>query len=342
MSEILLHGTRGNKVENIHRGDIVIVDYKKNIIAYLGDPNKRTFMRSCAKPIQALSVIESGAASSYDISQKELALMCASHYAEQFHVDTIASILKKLGLQEENLLCGPTYSINEKVSEALIKTGNSKRRIYNNCSGKHAGMLAISKLKGYELSTYNELEHPLQQMMLKSISEVCEVDKEDIGIGIDGCGVPVVEIPLYNMALSFAKLAHSSIFDTVRRNAVDSVVGAMLEYPEMIAGTDGFCTELIKHTHGKMIGKLGADSVYCIGILEHGIGIAVKIEDGNMRVLSCAVMEVLNQLGYINAQEEMALKSFHMIDIINSLNQKVGEVQPVFKLKTPVSPTAVS
>lgn len=332
MSEILLHVTRGNIVENIHRGDIAVVNYKKELVSSVGNPYKKTFMRSCAKPIQALPVIESGAAKSFGINQKELAVICSSHYAEQFHIEAVSSILHKLGLHQDALLCGPTYSIKEEVTQSMCKAGYEKQRIYNNCSGKHAGMLAVSTKEGYDLSTYHQVEHPLQQIMLQTISDVCEVEKENIGIGIDGCGVPVVELPLFNMALSFAKLSHSSVFEENRKNAVDSIVAAMTKFPEMVAGTGGFCTELMRNTNGKLIGKLGADSVYCIGILDYGIGIAVKVEDGNMMVLSSVVIEVLKQLGYLDQQELTDLRKFHLKETINSLNQKVGEIQPVFQM----------
>ncbi len=334
MSESLLHVTRGNCVENIHRGDIAVVDHQGHLAAWLGDPQKRTFMRSCAKPIQALAVIETGAAEAYGITDRELAVMCASHYAEPFHVEAVRSVLEKLGLSEEHLLCGASYSLNEEVLQRMCLAGEPKRRIYNNCSGKHAGMLAVVRRMGLSLDAYDQAEHPLQQLTLKTLSEVCEVPAGEIGLGIDGCGVPVVALPLYNMALSFAKLAHSSVFPPLRQRAADAVTAAMRMHPEMVAGTGGFCTELMRLSHGKLFAKLGADAVYCIGVPERGIGIAVKVEDGNMKVLSSAVMETLKQLEVLGPQELEALKHFHFKENINSLGQQVGMVQPVFRLET--------
>ncbi|WP_422485374.1 asparaginase [Gudongella sp. DL1XJH-153] len=332
MSEILLHVTRGGRVENIHRGDIAVVDYKGKIIASFGDPYKRTFLRSSAKPLQTLVVIETGAEKEYGITKKELAVMCASHYAEDFHIDAVSSVLRKLDLGEDDLLCGHSYSLNDKVTRQLIRDGRKARKIFNTCSGKHSGMLAVSRKLDLPLDTYNMLQHPLQQMTLDTIAEVCEMDRDDIGVGIDGCGVPVVEMPLYNMALSYAKLVHSSVFDEKRKAAADLVVESMMEYPEMVAGTGGFCTELMKNTNGKLMGKLGADGVYCIGMVEQGVGIAIKIENGNYNVISSAVMDILKQMEYLDQEDMSALKSFHIIDNINTLKEKVGEIKPVFEL----------
>ncbi len=332
MSEVLLHVSRANCIENIHRGDIAVVDYHKKLLAYWGNPYKKTYMRSSAKPIQALSVVESGAYDAFNFTKQEVALMCASHYAETFHVEAAESALSKIGLDENALLLGKTYSLNETITRTLCRTGQEERRIFNNCSGKHAGMLAIARQNGFDIATYDQLENPVQQMMLQTVSDVSEVDSKDIGIGIDGCGVPVFELPLFNMALSFAKLAHSEVFEPKRKNAVDTIVSAMVSHPEMVAGTNGFCTELMKQTSGKIIAKLGADAVYCVGIVDKGIGLAVKIEDGNVKVLSSVVMEVLHQLDVLTDAEKKALSRFHIQENINSKNFKVGEIRPVFSL----------
>ncbi len=332
MSEILLKVTRGGRTENIHRGDIAVVDYNKKLIKYVGNPYKRTFIRSSAKPLQAMAVVESGAYEAYGLNPSELAVMCSSHYAEPFHIDAVSSVFSKIGLTEEFLLLGKTYSLNEEVTQTLCRAGKNKQRIFNNCSGKHAGMLAISEHKKYDLKTYDLLDHPVQQMMLETVADLSEIKADDIGIGTDGCGVPVFELPLFNMALSYAKLANTSALEGSRKNAADLVVESMQSHPQMVAGTGGFCSELMAQSNGKIIGKLGAEAVYCVGLLEKGIGIAVKIEDGNMKVLSSVVMEVLKQLDALDAAEMKALESFHIRENINTKNEKVGEIRPVFTL----------
>ena len=332
MSEILLNVTRGNNVENIHRGDIAVVDSQGNLIAYKGDWGKVTFMRSCAKPLQASTVLESGAAEHFNLEDKEIAIMCASHYAEKFHTDTVEGILNKIGLSEESLMLGASYSLKENVTEEMVRSGEVRRKLFNNCSGKHAGMLALAVHKGYDKSSYMELENPIQQAMLKTVAEYCEYDVGKIGIGIDGCGVPVFALPIYNMALAFAKLADRSKLQGERKKAAEKLVKCMTSYPEMIAGTGGFCSELMRHTKGRILAKLGADGVYCVSLLDKNIGIAVKVEDGNVKASSSAVMETLIQLNALMQEEIQLLKGFYIKENINTAKYKVGEIRPVFKL----------
>ena len=332
MSEILINVTRGNTVENIHRGDIAVVDSQGNLIAYKGDCDKFTFMRSCAKPLQASTVLESGTAEYFHLEDKEIAIMCASHYAEEFHTDAVEGILSKIGLCEEDLKLGASYSLNEKIREQTISSGGTKRKLFNNCSGKHAGMLALAEFKGYDRNSYMELENPIQQAMLKTVAEYCEYDIHKIEIGIDGCGVPVFALPLFNMALSYAKLADRSKLAGTRKKAAEKLVKCMTSYPEMIAGTGGFCSELMRHTKGRILAKLGADAVYCVSLLDKNIGIAVKVEDGNVKVLSSAVMETLIQLHALREEEIQLLKGFHIKENKNTAQCKVGEIRPAFKL----------
>ncbi|MDF2531529.1 MAG: hypothetical protein K0Q65_1110 [Clostridia bacterium] len=332
MSEILINITRGNTVENIHRGDIAVVDSQGNLIAYKGDWNKFTFMRSCAKPLQASTVLESGAAEHFHLEDKEIAIMCASHYAEKFHTDAVEGILNKIGLQEEHFKLGTSYSLNENIREEMIRRGEAKRKLFNNCSGKHAGMLALAVFKDYDRGSYMELENPVQQAMIKTVAEYCEYDIDKIEIGIDGCGVPVFALPLFNMALSYAKLADRSKLAGERKKAAEKLVRCMTGNPEMIAGTGGFCSELMRHTKGRILAKLGADAVYCFSLLDRNMGIAVKIEDGNVKVLSSAVMEILIQLNALTEEEIQLLKSFYIKENINTAKCKVGEIRPVFRL----------
>ncbi len=334
MSEILVEVSRGSSVENIHRGNIAVVNLRKKLAAWVGEPYKRCFMRSCSKPIQAIAVLETGAAEYYGLSDREIAVMCASHYSESFHVEAVLSILHKLGLEESHLRCGATYSINEKVTAEHIRKGFDSRKVFNNCSGKHAGMLAMALKEGYAVENYEAAENPVQLRMLQTMSDFAEVALSEIGLGIDGCGVPVYELPLYNMALAFAKLSCPEGLSLERQQAVKRVIKSMTAYPEMVAGTDGFCTELMRHTGGRLVAKLGADAVYCVSDMEKGLGLALKIEDGNLRVLSCAVVEALWQLGLLREQELDRLKPFHIKQNQNTLGDKVGEIRPVLKLKT--------
>ncbi len=332
MSEVLVHVTRGDLVENIHRGDAVIVKAGGEIVAEVGCPHKVTYMRSSAKPIQACTVIQSGAAEHFGLSEKEIAVICASHYAEDFHIEAVLSILKKIGLDEEAFLLGATYSLNDKITARFLREGKEKSKIYNNCSGKHAGMLALAMHMGYDIKSYDKPENPVQQMMLSTVAEFVGMKQEDIHIGIDGCGVPVFGMPIYNMALSYAKMADITSFEGARGVAVCKIIDSMTTYPEMVSGTGGFCSELMKATKGRIFGKLGADGVYCLGIRDKGIGLALKVEDGSAKALSCVVIEALKQLHELSDIELKALESFYIKENINTQGRKVGEMKTDFKL----------
>lgn len=333
MSEILLEVTRGPLVEMIHRGDIAVVGKDGKLKYYKGDPYKVTYMRSSLKPIQALNVFLSGAMEKYNFEDDEIALMCASHYGEDMHRQVVDKTLKKIGLTQDNLICKEEYSINEDYKKLQIANHVKLTPANSDCSGKHCGMLASCLAKGYKTEDYNLIDHPIQQDIKKVIADFCEVDEDKIAIGIDGCGVPVHGMPLYNAALAFSKFTFTDSLEPDLKNACDRIFSAMNNHPEMIAGTNGFCTELIKNTHGKLIGKIGADGVYCLAVKGMDVGIAIKIEDGNFhRAIPPVVMRCLEELNLLTTSEMEALSSFRHEHLTNSLGQRVGKVNAVFHL----------
>ncbi|NMM62339.1 asparaginase [Clostridium sp. P21] len=333
MSEILVNVNRGPLIESIHRGDIAVVNSKGQLLHSIGDAYKVAYMRSASKPIQTLNVILSGAADKFKFTDEEISIMCASHYGEEFHRKVVEGILKKIGLTIDDLLCGTTLSLSDKYKKELIWNHVKLNATNTDCSGKHAGMLSVCVHKGYDINNYNSKEHVVQKEIKKIVAQMCNIDEEKIFIGIDGCTVPVYGIPLYNMALGFAKLANPDNLSEDYKNASDRVFKAINNAPEMIAGTDGFCTELIKNTHGKLIGKFGAEAVYCIGIKGMDLGIALKIEDGNSsRALYPAVIQCLEDLNVLDENEKKALSKFKIIKNLNNIGESVGEIKPVFHL----------
>lgn len=334
MSEILVNVNRGPIVESLHRGDIAVVNSEGKLLYSIGDPYKVTYMRSAAKPIQTLNVILSGAADKFKFTDEEISIMCASHYGEDFHRKVVEGIMKKIGLSINDLLCGTTLSLSEEYKNKLIWNHVKLNPTNTDCSGKHAGMLAVCIHKGYDIKDYNLEQHVIQKEIKKVVAEMCSIDEKKIFIGTDGCTVPVYGIPLYNMALGFAKLANPDNLSIEYKNAANRVFKAMNNAPEMIAGTNGFCTELIKNTHGKLIGKFGAEAVYCIGIKGMDIGIAIKIEDGNSnRALYPAVMQCLEDLNVLDEEEKKALNKFKIMKNLNNIGKSVGEINPIFHLK---------
>ncbi|MBS3808480.1 MAG: asparaginase [Bacteroidales bacterium] len=332
MAVKLVEVTRGKVTESLSRGDVAVTDGEGRIIYYAGDPHKYTYMRSSAKPLQALQVYLSGAAQHYGFSSREIAVMCGSHYGEPVHRQTVENILDKIGLTRNNLLGGTVTSLNPSYALQLEREGVELNPLFSDCSGKHAGMLAVCQYKGYPVDHYISPDHPLQQEIIQLIAGICRYEAENIAIGIDGCSVPVHALPLSHMAQGYARLTTTSLLPGEQQAAAGSIFTAMNRHPEMVAGTHGFCTELIRHTHGKLIGKIGAEGVYCIGLKNKNMGIAVKMEDGSMNRLPPVVMEVLNQLDLLSHRESQGLETYRYMDNLNDVHWKVGSIQPVFKL----------
>lgn len=333
MSEQLVEVLRGGIVECIHRGDIAVTDSSGQLLASVGDPQKITYFRSAAKPLQALNVFLSGAHDRYQFNSAEIAVICSSHYAEPFHLQAVSSILGKAGLNEQHVLGGVVTSLNPDYALQLAREHVKLSPLFSDCSGKHAGMLASCVQKNYDLPNYLAADHPIQKEILHIIAEMCDMKPDNIGIGIDGCSAPVHALPIANMATGFARLANSNNAPEPYRAASDIIFQAMNERPEMVSGAGGFCTELIRQTSGKLVGKIGAEGVYCIGVKDKDIGIAIKVESGNMAMLPPVAIAVLEQLSLLSGGELTRLKSYRNIDNLNDLKTVVGSISPVFTLR---------
>ena len=283
MASIVARVYRNQMVESVHYGDWVIVNQEGKIIASQGDPGLKTFFRSAAKPIQALPVVEQGAADHFGFNDEELAVMCASHNGEPEHLAAVSSILAKIGLDQTALQCGVHPPRHPGQLHLLIRTGAEPSELHNNCSGKHAGMLTLCVYHGWDLDGYTAPGHPLQQMVLSYISEFCDAAEDTINLGIDGCGVPVFGLSITQMALGWARLADPSRFSPQRVKAVERIRKAMGSHPHLVAGSNRLCTDLLKafRSHG-LVAKSGAEAVYCIAMPDRGWGLA-KIADGSSR-----------------------------------------------------------
>lgn len=332
---------RGPIIESRHSGHLVAVDGTGKDICSLGSPESVTYLRSSGKPFQALPVVSSGAADRFGFTEREVAIACGSHNGESIHVDTVRSMLQKIGLDESALKCGAHEPYSVEVARDLVRRGERPTPIQNNCSGKHAAMLALAKHIGAPTGTYDELDNPVQQMILQTVSEFSGVRVEDIAIGIDGCGVPVFGISVRDMALTYARLVSPpSTWAAKTREACKRIVAAMIAYPEMIGGTrDRLDTELIQAAAGKLISKIGAEGVYTVGVLPcdewpNGIGVALKIEDGDdKRARPPAVIDALRQLDVLSHQDLEALSKYSPEVITNRRGDRVGEARAAFTLE---------
>lgn len=334
VSEKLVELVRGNLVESIHRGDLAVVDYTGHLLYSVGDPcEKVTFIRSASKPIQAIPIVTSGAADHYQFSDRELAIFCASHNAEQVHVETVLGILKKIGLAESALQCGRHLPLSKEAANQLLRNQQEPTEVHCNCSGKHSGMLALAQHMGWDVANYLSIEHPVQQAMRRSMATFAGMEEADIAIGVDGCGVPVFGLPVYNMALAWAHLTRPDALGAANANAARRITQAMTACPMLIAGTGRLCTGLMTHLNGRLVAKSGAEGVYCAGILEQGIGIAVKIEDGNGRANGPVIIDTLRQMGFLTDTDLANLKDFHNPTTYNHRRDVVGESRANFTLK---------
>jgi L-asparaginase II len=324
--------TRGEVVECVHRGDMVVASASGEVLKNAGDPEKFTYFRSSAKPIQALQVILSGADVEFGLTDAELAVICSSHYAEDVHLKAVRSILKKIGLDESYLRCGPAVSLKKERAIEMALGGAGAQPLHSDCSGKHSGMLAVCRKMGFSLEDYIAPSHPLQLSIRDSLSEICGYPEMRIMIGVDGCSAPVFAMPIRNMAAGFARFASLERLPEKYKEAASKIFKAMTEHPEMISGSGGFCTALIAATNGRLIGKVGAEGVYCVGLKDEKIGIAIKVEDGNMRALPPATVEALKQLKLLSPPEYEKLKKFHVADNRNDNGEVVGHLRPSFSL----------
>lgn len=332
-SELIVRIERGPLTESVHQGHIAVVDIKGRLLAQIGDPFALTYARSAAKPLQAVPVIESGAAERFAWSGRHIALLCASHNGETEHVRSVAEALHKLGLEPHALMCGPHYPYDEASADRMKRTGEEPSRLHNNCSGKHAGMLALALTMGVPTKSYMAPEHPVQQTMLRAIADMTGMETQQIMIGTDGCGVPVFGMPLNRLAYAFATLGVPDRLDSARSAACGTIVDAMRSHPYYIAGTERFDTRLIEATDGRIIGKMGAEGVFALTAPGEGAALAVKVADGAQRALYAAVMEALIQLGWLRADELSALRRFHSPLVRNWSGDEVGAVVPAFKLR---------
>jgi L-asparaginase II len=339
-AEPLVEVTRGGITESRHRGHIVAVEPDGAVAAYLGAPATVTYLRSSAKPHQAIPLLVSGAADRFGFNEKEIALACASHSGEPIHTAVAASMLRKIGLGPEALKCGVHEPFSPEVARQLRERGEAPNILQNNCSGKHAGMLALALHLGAPTETYDEPTNPVQLAIGKTVSQFSDIPIEDIAVGTDGCGVPVFGITVKAMALMYARLVSTPAdYDEPTRNACARIVSAMTTYPELIGGTsDRLDTEIMRAAPGGLVSKVGAEGVYTVGVLPcedwpRGLGLALKIEDGDdHRARPTVVIESLRQLGILKNESLEAVARYAFFPVRNRRGDAVGEVTPEFKL----------
>lgn len=314
---IMVEATRGNEQESRHRGFAAVVDSLGHVIRSWGNIYDPIFPRSSIKFIQALPLIETGAADAFNLSPQEIALACSSHAGEEMHVKALEIWLHKIGKNEQILECGIPQHLHSSPTASVLQ---------NACSGKHLGLLTTALYRKESLADYVLKGHPVQQRVEKALSDLTDVDHIHAPHGIDGCGIPTFSIPLYNVALGMARFADPSHLHYPRQKAIHRILAAIAAYPEMIAGTNGFDTKVIKLTHNQVLCKMGAAGVE-VGIIPSlGLGIALKIEDGHAKAAELAFLAILKSLGLLDIELYETLGP--RIPILSHRGKTVGFLQP--------------
>ena len=340
-AELLVEITRGSIGESWHRGFIVAVNGTGELVAALGKVDTLSWFRSAAKPFQTIPILTSEAAEYFHFTDKELAVISASHSGEDIHLETVGSILKKAELSESDLLCGAHAPFDEGAAAKLVAENRQPQILHNNCSGKHAGMLAFAKYLGEPTANYIHPEHAVQQRIRSVISQFADVPAEDIAIAIDGCSAPVFGVSILAMARSYARLVGVRHTDLAQEfgEAAERVVDAMIEFPELVGGTSGrLDTDLMSVSRGQILSKVGAEGVQLLGVkpcsrFPTGLGIAIKIEDGDTRrARDPVVIETLSQLGLLDEDQLFRLSRYSRATVFNHRKIEVGEIRTCFKL----------
>ncbi len=338
--EPLFQLTRGGIVESQHLGALALVDTEGNLIASAGDPQHVVFMRSSAKPFQALPLIESGAAAHFGLSLKQIALVCASHAGSQDHVKTAEAIQKAVGVDENDLQCGVHIPGDKEARRLLAIEGKDPRPNQHNCSGKHSGMLALARYLDQSTEHYLAFDHPVQSRILKTLAEMCAVSEDEIVLGVDGCSAPNYALPLAAAARGVARLADPEGLQDPLAKACRTVFEAMYKHPDMVSGHGRFDTRLMEIGGGRWISKAGAEGYQAVAIAPGAVGadspamgLVAKCADGSSRGVQPVTLAVLAEIDVLGETELAELSEFSARKLYNYSGIEVGEARISFNLQ---------
>ncbi len=319
--------TRGNLVESRHRGMAVVVDGDGKVVFSAGDAESAVFPRSACKAMQALFMVESGAADAYGFGNRELALSCASHSGEEAHVELAASMLARAGHDLRALECGAHWSLDQKALIGQARSMEKPTALHNNCSGKHSGFICACSHNHFETKGYVNAEHPLQREIRATMESLTGAAIAEDSCGIDGCSIPAYAVPLRSLAHGFAKMATGQGLEPIRAQASSRLIEACMAEPFYVAGTGRTCTKLMEIAPGKIFAKTGAEGVF-VGILpEKGLAIAVKCEDGTTRAAEAMIAALLARYVDKESVEAYALDAIANRSMKNWNGIHVGDIR---------------
>jgi len=318
---ILVEVTRGALVESVHRGAFAVADAKGTLRMQAGDVDGPVFPRSSLKPVQAIPLIETGAAEAFGVSDEELALACASHSGEPMHTIRVAAWQERIGCSVADLACGAHRPVHEKTATEMIARHERWTPLHNNCSGKHTGFMTLARHLGAPVQGYEQIEHPAQRMVEKTLKEMAGLTGS-LPYGVDGCTVPNFALSLTALARAMAQFADTRGLVPARREAAERVVHAMTAHPELVAGTGRVCTNLMRQSPGLVV-KTGAEGVYIAIIPSLELGVALKIDDGASRASETLIAAVLIALGAL--PDDGAAAALARAPVPNTRGVPVGE-----------------
>lgn len=321
----LVEVLRNDRVESVHYGAWAVCDTKGKVVDGRGDAQVGFYLRSSAKPLQCATVVHVGTASRFQLSEAELAVVCASHGAEEIHLQTVRSILRKCGLDETALQCGPHLPLHFPSQERLLRSGQKPLPIHNNCSGKHAGMLAACRHQNWRTDDYLSPDHPLQRANLATVAIFSGLNEKAIGVGTDGCGVPSYYLPLAHLATAYARLANPDSLLRDWRSAAEMVVGSMCRHPRLVAYDGHFNTQLLEHLGHQLVAKGGAEGVFAVGIRGQGLGVALKISDGTSRAIPPLIVALLEKL--LPETKLDTLRRLAFAPLTNTRGEAIGAIR---------------
>jgi L-asparaginase II len=324
--------TRGARTETLHRGTVVVASPDGKLVMCLGKPDQGTYIRSAAKPFQGMALVRTGTATGLGLDEQDLAIACSSHSGEPAHVSAVLALLQKAGLGPEVLQCGIHPPLYRAAADELVRDGQRPSVLHNNCSGKHAAMVAVCAYRGWPIDTYLNPGHPLQQLNIATISAFSGVAAEQIGVAVDGCGVPAFYIPVAALAVAFARLASGTHVSDVHAAAAQSVREAMLARPWLIAGTARFDTEFMEGAGGSAVCKGGALGCEGIGLIKRDAGVGMKMSDGSSSSIPLVGFNVLNGLGFLEKSAREALSKFERTVVRNHAGTVTGFMNVLFQI----------
>lgn len=330
--DALVYTTRGALVENVHRGHVAVVCADGKLIAAAGDVNVQTYMRSTAKPVQAIAVMMSGVADKLGLDDEALALMCASHQGGPAHIAALERMLVRTGVLEEALAFQETMPSGKEEREAYLRSGGEPRKLHHVCAGKHIGMLALCKYRGWPGDSYTEPDHPLQREVLRFAGMFAGLPPEELPLAVDGCGLPVAALPLWRLALVYARLTArpEAWADTALRAAAARIAAAMSRHPALVEGPGRLATAMLGD--GNVVAKSGAQGIFAFALRKERLAVAIKMDDGTESAwpqAACAVLEQLRIGGELAAR----IRSQFPPAIINDTGATVGRREPCLRLR---------